>query len=95
MYGLDMHENLDVNWDTRGQYATSLFTNKAQEVITNHDNNVPLFLMVSHLAPHAGKLNAGYEIPNIEENDEKFKYVVSEKRRRYVGNYFKFKKHNF
>lgn len=52
--GYDMRKNLTTHWDTIGQYATDLFTEKAVETIRNHDKNTPMFLFVSHLSPHAG-----------------------------------------
>ena len=55
--GYDMRRNKDVYRDPKNTYCTTLFTNEAVNVIKNHnekDKDHPLFLMVNHLAPHAG-----------------------------------------
>jgi arylsulfatase B len=53
--GIDFRNNLAPDGSHNGTYATDLFTTKAIEIIQNHDKNKPLFLMVTHLAPHSGK----------------------------------------
>jgi arylsulfatase B len=54
--GLDFRNNLEADGSHNGTYATDLLTDKAIEVIENHDQKSPLFLMVTHLAPHSGKI---------------------------------------
>lgn len=53
--GLDLRKNLDISWNHNGTYGTDLITRKAINVIENHNQNKPLFLLVTQLAPHAGK----------------------------------------
>lgn len=83
--GFDMRRNFDVMWSTQNQYATELFTTKAKEVIMNHNETTPLFLLVSHLAPHAGKRGVVYEVPDEAANNEKFWYIKDDNRRKYAG----------
>ncbi|KAF5291764.1 hypothetical protein FQA39_LY14252 [Lamprigera yunnana] len=85
MCGFDMHEGLKPHWENQNQYATHLFTKKAEEIIARHDKKKPLFLMLSHLAPHAGKSGVVYEVPDEEANKKKFHYIQNEKRRKYSG----------
>lgn len=78
-----MRENLNVHWETQGQYATDLFTDKAIQVISNHNKKKPLFLYLSHLAPHAGNEYAPLQAPLSEEN--KFSYITDPSRRTYAA----------
>lgn len=81
--GFDMRENLTVNWDTIGQYATDLFTDKALETINNHDKKQPMFMMLTHLAPHTGNENDPLQAPKDEI--DKFHYIRQENRRIYAA----------
>lgn len=65
--------------DAKGKYATDLFTNEAVNLIHDHDNNQPLFLVLTHLAPHTGNEDKPMEAP--EEVVKKFDYIKDEKRR--------------
>ncbi|KAF2898702.1 hypothetical protein ILUMI_07477 [Ignelater luminosus] len=85
MVGLDMHHNDEPVWDTRGQYATDLITEKSEEVIKGHNESKPLFLIVSHLAVHTGKGGVDLEVKDIAENNKKFGYIQDERRRMYAG----------
>lgn len=78
-----MRKNLSVHWDTKGEYATNLFTRKAVETIENHNENKPLFLLVSHLAPHTG--NSYEELQAPEDEIKKFLYIKDKKRRLYAA----------
>lgn len=74
--GYDLRRNSKVAWfDGQKKYATDLFTDEAIEVIKNHDENLPMFLMVNHLSPHAP-----LEAP--EEEIEKFNFIKDIKRRK-------------
>ena len=61
-------------------YATDLFTDEAIDVIEKHDTEEnPLFLMISHLAPHTGN---DYELLQApQEEIDKFNYLENPKRR--------------
>lgn len=52
--GYDMRRNDKTDKSFEPLYATDLFTNEAVKVIKDHDKKKPLFLVVNHLAPHAG-----------------------------------------
>lgn len=52
--GYDMRKNLDVLAIDPKPYVTDLFNNEAVKVIKAHDEKDPLFLVVTHLAPHTG-----------------------------------------
>lgn len=78
-----MRKNLTVDWDTAGQYATDLFTKKAIESINNHNKNDPMFMMITHLAPHTANSYDPMQAPQEEIN--KFKYIQDENRRIYAA----------
>lgn len=81
--GFDMRRNLEVANDFDPIYATDLFTNEAVKVIENHNKSTPLFLFLSHLAPHAGNDYALLQAP--EEEIAKFSYIKDVNRRTLAG----------
>lgn len=66
-----------------GQYATDLFTDKAIEMIDRHDKKIPMFLFVSHMAPHTGNEYDPMQVP--EEDLFQFNYIKDPVRRRYAA----------
>jgi arylsulfatase B len=99
--GFDMRRNDKVADNLNQTYATDLFSREAVKVIEGHDLKKPLFLLLNHLAPHAGKFSktsvdnvfSNTLIPGNEDNpmqapaDEikKFDYIKNEKRRTLAG----------
>ncbi|CRK99551.1 CLUMA_CG012868, isoform A [Clunio marinus] len=83
--GFDLRRNLSVAEDLKfnksetENYATDLFTNEAVKIIENHDKETPMFLLLNHLAPHAG--NADFPLQAPPEEIEKFSYIEDETRR--------------
>ncbi|KAK6177633.1 hypothetical protein SNE40_015693 [Patella caerulea] len=51
--GYDLHDNDKNIFNGTGQYSTHLFTEKAIDVIRNHDQRKPLFLYLSYQAVHS------------------------------------------
>lgn len=81
-----MRKNLSVHWDTIGEYATDLFTRKAIESIKSHDKTKPMFMLLTHLAPHAA--NDGIDEEPLQAPQEefaKFDYIKDEDRRKYAA----------
>lgn len=81
--GYDMRDNLDISYVTKGQYATDLFTHKAIEKIENHDTSDPMFMLMTHLAPHAGNGYDPYQAPDDVIN--RFNYIADKDRRTYAA----------
>jgi arylsulfatase B len=78
--GLDMRRNLSSNWDVNGTYATDLFTDEAVKTIKNNNyEKQPLFLLLSHLAPHAGDEIELNQAPQSEI--DKFKHIPNMQRK--------------
>jgi hypothetical protein len=76
--GHDMRKNLNVE-HIDGKYATDVFTDEAVNLINNHNMTQPLFLLLTHLAPHTGNENKPMEAP--EDVIEKFSHIEDDKRR--------------
>lgn len=78
-----MRQNLTVDRDHVGRYATDLFTEKAVETINNHNKSIPMFMMMTHLAPHSGNEYDPLQAP--AEEIAKFKYIRNKNRRTYAA----------
>lgn len=81
--GFDMRRNSTPANDFDPIYATHLFTNEAVNVIENHDKNKPMFLLLNHLAPHAG--NEDFPMQAPQDEIDKFSYIENEDRRILAG----------
>uniref|UniRef100_A0A182Q886 Sulfatase N-terminal domain-containing protein n=1 Tax=Anopheles farauti TaxID=69004 RepID=A0A182Q886_9DIPT len=77
--GLDMRRNADVNYAANGTYATDLFNDEAVRIIRSHNDTRPLFLVLTHLAPHTGNEDDPMQAP--EDEIAKFSYIQDPKRR--------------
>lgn len=70
--------------ETKGNiYATDLLTDHAIKTIENHDQNVPMFMFLSHLAPHAGNEYEPLQAP--QETINRFTHISDKKRRTYAA----------
>lgn len=78
-----MRRNMSVAWDTYGKYSTDLFTEEAENLIAHHDARSPMFLYLSHLAPHSGNEQNPVQAP--DEEIAKFPYINDPERRIYAG----------
>jgi arylsulfatase B len=88
--GLDLRKNLNIDRSRDGNYATDLFTEVAIEIIQNHDKEKdnPLFLLVTHLAPHAG--NDDFPLQAKQEDINQFSHIENPERKKYAGKLEKF-----
>lgn len=85
--GYDMRDNEETFYNANNTYATDLFTNRALDIIERHNSNEPLFLMVSHAAPHAGNKIA-LQAPDEEIN--KFSHIKDNNTRVLTGKFLNF-----
>lgn len=84
--GYDMRRNLSVNYDINPKpYVTELFTDEAVNLITGHDESDPLFLVVNHLAPHAGNESPDDPLEAPEEEKKKFEHIKDPNRQTLAG----------
>lgn len=83
--GYDMRRNLSLDWTAKGHYSTDLFTEESVRLVLNHDVATPLFLYLSHLAPHAGNARDPFQAPDDEV--ARFSHIQDPERRVYAGDY--------
>ncbi|XP_067647869.1 arylsulfatase B [Eurosta solidaginis] len=82
--GHDFRDNLVVSREHIGTYVTDLLTQATTQLIRELDvTKQPLFLLLSHMAPHAGNCDDPWQAP--PEEIEKFAYIKDEKRRTYAA----------
>lgn len=78
-----MRKNLTIHRETKGIYATDLFTDVAVDTILNHDQKKPLFMYLPHLAPHAGNEYDPLQAPDDEL--AKYDFISDPNRRKYAA----------
>ncbi|CAG0883947.1 unnamed protein product [Cyprideis torosa] len=83
MWGFDMFHNTTASWSTVSQYATRLYTEKAEEIIEKHNKSEPLFLYFAHTGVHSATHDPPLEAP--EETVRKFLHIKDTKRRTYAA----------
>lgn len=84
--GLDIRNQLTMDYSKIGTFAPDSFTNVAVDLITNHNNSVPLFLYFSHLTPHAAHKSGPLPTPPFyDQSDQSFSYIKDENRRKYAA----------
>nr|CAD7428982.1 unnamed protein product [Timema monikensis] len=81
--GYDMRRDLDLDYSNQGHYSTDLFTEEAVRLIQTHDSRRPMFLYLSHLAPHAGNDDDPFQAP--DEEVAKFPHIDDPERRVYAA----------
>ncbi|XP_073837016.1 arylsulfatase B [Musca autumnalis] len=81
--GYDFRRNLNLECTPPGSYVTDLLTEEAERIIRENSGEKPLFLLLSHLATHAGNDDDPLQAP--EEEIAKFHYISDVKRRKYAA----------
>ncbi len=81
--GLDFRNNMDVIQNISGIYATEYYTDRALELISNHNVSKPMFLYMSYPNVHAANDYDKLQAP--EEMIEKFGYIKDENRRKFAA----------
>lgn len=81
--GYDFREDLSPRKDLKDFYTSDLLDAKSVHLIEKHDTSKPLFLLLSHIAPHAGEPGDPLQAP--EEVIESFSYISDENKRKYAG----------
>lgn len=81
--GYDMRHNLTTHYDTKGMYATDMFTEAAVRTITEHPLHEPLFMYLAHLAPHTANDYDPMQVP--EDELARMAHIADPTRRRYAA----------
>ncbi|OQV16696.1 Arylsulfatase J [Hypsibius exemplaris] len=79
----DLWENHQSVREYIGEYATELFTKKAIGRINDHNYEKPLFLYLSHLAPHFANAYDPVQVP--QKYVDRFPDIAHEGRRKYAA----------
>jgi arylsulfatase B len=74
---------MNVSWDSRGKYTTTLLTEEAVKKVHEHNASEPLFLYLSHLATHSANPYIPLQAP--DEVILKFNYIEDKDRRIFAG----------
>jgi arylsulfatase A-like enzyme len=82
--GLDFRNNMDVILNISGIYSTEYYTDRALELISNHNVSKPMFLYMSYPNVHAAN-NYDNKLQAPEEMIEKFSYIKDENRRKFAA----------
>ncbi|XP_068143020.1 arylsulfatase B isoform X2 [Drosophila tropicalis] len=82
--GHDFRDNLEASHDKVGHYVTDVLSDAAVELIEKHNVTAkPLFLLLSHLAPHAANDDDPLQAP-MEELSQ-FEYIQNKSHRYYAA----------
>ncbi|KAG5871829.1 hypothetical protein JTB14_006726 [Gonioctena quinquepunctata] len=81
--GFDLRKDGVPAFEEVGKYATDAFTEYTVKTIEEHDTSKPLFIMLAHLAVHAGNIGKLLEAP--QETINKFRHVEDSNRRTYAA----------
>lgn len=85
--GYDLHydnsKNLSIDYNF--EYTTDLITERAENIIKNHDRRKPLYLQLCHLAAHSSDAKEVMEVRDEQETNATLKYIEDYNRRKYAG----------
>ncbi|KAL9955594.1 hypothetical protein ACROYT_G036936 [Oculina patagonica] len=82
-WALDLHNNTEPVWTEWGHYSSDLFTEKAVDIIKNHNSSTPLFLYLPYQAVHSANYIQPLQAPpDIVAN---FTNIEDENRRIFAG----------
>ncbi|CAH0407290.1 unnamed protein product [Chilo suppressalis] len=81
LFGMDLYDN-DIPQDQENRYIVDALTDRAVKIIQHHNTSKPLFLHVTHNAPHAG--NTGGPLQPPLYSPVKNKHIANSNRRLYA-----------
>ncbi|XP_050598217.1 arylsulfatase B-like isoform X1 [Bombus affinis] len=87
------HVGYDLHYDVAGnlsvkyshEYMTDLITERAEDIILNHNHSKPLYLQLSHIAAHSSNINKTVEVRDEEETNATLGYIEDFDRRKLAG----------
>ncbi|CAK1598752.1 unnamed protein product [Parnassius mnemosyne] len=80
-FGLDLFDN-DIPQDEEQRYIVDALTDRAVKIIRRHNSSCPLFLHVTHNAPHAGNDGAALQPPLY--SSVRHRHIANSNRRLYA-----------
>ncbi|XP_069118766.1 arylsulfatase J-like [Argopecten irradians] len=84
-FGYDFWRNTDLDYTSIGQYSTTLFTEKAVDIIKEHDTHEPIFLYLSYQAVHPGNTPSGNPLQAPSSYVNSHPNIESKERKQYAG----------
>ncbi|XP_068987005.1 arylsulfatase I-like isoform X1 [Bombus flavifrons] len=89
----NLHVGHDLHYDVAGnlsvkyshEYMTDLITERAEDIIFNHNRSKPLYLQLSHVAAHSSDAKAIMEVRDEEETNATLGYIEDFDRRKLAG----------
>ncbi|XP_017882995.2 uncharacterized protein LOC108626689 [Ceratina calcarata] len=89
----DNHVGHDLHYDIPGhlspkykyEYMTDLISERAEDIILGHDQSKPLYLQLSHLAPHSSDAKEVMEVRDAKYVNETLGYIGNFNRRKFAG----------
>lgn len=90
---LQLHVGYDLHYDVAGnlsvkyshEYMTDLITERAEDIIFNHNHSKPLYLQLSHIAAHSSKAKKKMEVRDEKETNATLGYIEDFNRRKLAG----------
>ncbi|XP_077528302.1 arylsulfatase B-like [Haemaphysalis longicornis] len=82
-WGYDMWRNREALWNASGIYTTHLFTQRAVDLINEHESSKPLFLYLPYETAHSGNTVLPLAAPT--ENVKKFAHIQDPQRKVFAG----------
>lgn len=85
--GYDLHRIVGDNHtvEYRYDYMTDLITDEAENIISSHNTEKPMYLQLAHLAPHSSDAEDIMEVRDWEETNTTFGYIEDINRRKYAS----------
>ena len=82
-WGVDFRDDMDLAVNHSGKYTTELFTERGVNRIRDHDDQVPLFLMIAYQNVHTGNRYSRLEAP--ERLRHHFTHIQDENRKTFAA----------
>ncbi|XP_012523879.1 arylsulfatase B [Monomorium pharaonis] len=85
--GYDLHRIVGESHtvEYRYDYMTDIITDEAESIISSHNTEKPMYLQLSHLAPHCSDAAEVMEVRDWVETNATFGYIKDLKRRKYAS----------
>ncbi|XP_032679732.1 arylsulfatase J-like isoform X2 [Odontomachus brunneus] len=85
--GYDIHRLIGNNHkiEYRYDYMTDIITAEAESIILSHNTLKPMYLQLSHLAPHSSTAKDLLEVRSWKETNDTFGYIKDINRRKYAS----------
>ncbi|XP_060068036.1 arylsulfatase I-like isoform X1 [Ylistrum balloti] len=84
-FGYDFRRNESLDYSAIGQYSTTVFTNRAVDIINQHNSEEPLFLYLPYQAVHSGNLPSGNNLQAPSSYINRHPHIQNKERKNFAG----------